>query len=90
MFKRSRACDLVFASAGAPALLDAAAESDLLYHLSILTYPLQVLDHQQEMVSAAGIQSLGGGGGSLGRGKMDRVLRITPGKCRKKRRKKKE
>ena len=69
-----------FTSAGIPAWLDSAAGPEL--HTIAGTHRLQVLDHQQEMVSAAGIQSLGGGGGSLGRGKVDRVLRITPGKSR--------
>ena len=38
---------------------------------------MQIVDREQELMSTAGLQSLGGGAG-LGRGGLDRQLRIVP------------
>ena len=40
---------------------------------------MQIADREQELMSTAGLQSLGGGAG-LGRGGLDRELRIVPSK----------
>ncbi len=40
---------------------------------------VQIVDREQELMSTAGLQSLGGGAG-LGRGGLDRELRIVPSK----------
>lgn len=40
---------------------------------------MQIVDREQELMSTAGLQSLGGGAG-LGRGGLDRQLRIVPSK----------
>ena len=40
---------------------------------------VQIVDREQELMSTAGLQSLGGGAG-LGRGSLDRELRIVPSK----------
>ena len=40
---------------------------------------VQIVDREQELMSTAGLQSLGGGVG-LGRGGLDRELRIVPNK----------
>ena len=40
---------------------------------------LQIVDREQELMSTAGLQTIGGGGG-LGRGGLDRELRIVPSK----------
>ena len=40
---------------------------------------LQIVDREQELMSTAGLQTIGGGGG-LGRGGLDRQLRIVPSK----------
>lgn len=40
---------------------------------------LQIVDREQELMSMAGLQSLGGSAG-LGRGGLDRELRIVPSK----------
>ena len=42
-------------------------------------HDLQIVDREQELMSTAGLQSLGGGAG-LGRGGLDRELRIVPSK----------
>ncbi|KAL0043259.1 hypothetical protein WJX82_006661 [Trebouxia sp. C0006] len=41
------------------------------------SYPREIVDREQELMSTAGLQSLGGGAG-LGRGGLDRELRIVP------------
>ena len=41
------------------------------------SYVVQIVDREQELMSTAGLQSLGGGAG-LGRGGLDRQLRIVP------------
>ena len=40
---------------------------------------VQIVDREQELMSTAGLQSLGGGAG-LRRGGLDRELRIVPSK----------
>ncbi|KAK9819963.1 hypothetical protein WJX72_004515 [[Myrmecia] bisecta] len=40
---------------------------------------VQVVDREQEMMDAAGLRSIGGGA-AVGRGGLDRVLRISPGR----------
>ncbi len=43
----------------------------------IVSLMVQIVDREQELMSTAGLQSLGGGAG-LGRGGLDRELRIVP------------
>ena len=40
---------------------------------------VQIVDREQELMSTAGLQTIGGGVG-LGRGGLDRELRIVPSK----------
>ncbi len=47
--------------------------------LTIWALVVQIVDREQELMSTAGLQSLGGGAG-LGRGGLDRELRIVPNK----------
>jgi len=56
-------------------------ETKLLYTGGVTVWALvvQIVDREQELMSTAGLQSLGGGAG-LGRGGLDRELRIVPSK----------
>ena len=45
--------------------------------LTVRALLVQIVDREQELMSTAGLQSLGGGAG-LGRGGLDRELRIVP------------
>ncbi len=56
-------------------------EPKLLYTEGVSVWALlvQIVDREQELMSTAGLQSLGGGAG-LGRGGLDRELRIVPSK----------
>lgn len=40
-----------------------------------------VVDGDLEVMGATGLVSLGGGGARVGRGAVERTLRITPGEC---------